>query len=165
MQRTGAMKKTNAPDSRGRRWARAILGVVYLIAGIAHLASPGGFIKITPEWVPMPDLVVALTGICEIAGALALLFAPAFRKAAGIALAAYAVCVYPANLNHAFNDIAIGGASLGWWYHGPRLAFQPLFVWWALWASGMIDWPFGPPRLKGANADEAERRPGDPDPS
>ena len=126
-----------------RMGLRAVLGLVYFLAGVAHLRSPGGFLQITPDWVPYPETVVLLTGISEIAGSLALLFVPQLRAAAGIGLAAYAVCVFPANINHAINDIAIGGAHLSWWYHGPRLAFQPVFVWWALWAGGVIEWPFG----------------------
>jgi uncharacterized membrane protein len=126
-----------------RTIARWILGLVYLIAGIAHLALPGGFLKITPEWVPYPEQVIALTGVCEIAGAMALLFVPGLRYTAGFAFAIYAVCVYPANIKHAVDGVAIGGKALGWWYHGPRLAFQPFFVWWALWAGQVIDWPFG----------------------
>jgi uncharacterized membrane protein len=133
-----------ATQGKGRMFARWLLGIAYLLAGIVHLVSPAGFLKITPNWVPLPELVVALTGLCEIAGAIALLFVPRLRQAAGIALAAYAVCVYPANINHALNNIAIGGSTLGWWYHGPRLALQPFFVWWALWAGGAIDWPFSP---------------------
>lgn len=122
---------------------RIVLGVIYLIAGIAHIRSPGGFLQITPHWVPWPREVIFFTGLCEIAGAIALLAIPRLRYAAGIGLAAYAVCVFPANINHAINDIAIGGRHLSWWYHGPRLAFQPVFVWWALWAGGVTDWPFG----------------------
>lgn len=121
---------------------RILLGLVYFIAGVAHIRSPGGFLQITPEWVPYPDAVIFLTGLSEIAGSLALVFIPRLRAAAGIGLAAYAVCVFPANINHAINDIAIGGKHLSWWYHGPRLAFQPVFVWWALWAGSVIEWPF-----------------------
>ncbi len=121
---------------------RVLLGLIYLLAGIAHVRSPQGFLQITPEWVPYPETVVFLTGLAEIAGAIALVFIPRLRAAAGIGLAAYAVCVFPANINHALNDIAIGGTHLSWWYHGPRLAFQPVFVWWALWTGGVIVWPF-----------------------
>lgn len=109
--------------------------------GIAHLRSPGGFIAITPGWVPFPATVIFLTGLAELAGAAGLMV-PALRKAAGIGLALYALCVWPANINHAFNDIAIGGVHLGWAYHGPRLALQPVIIWWALWAAHVIDWPF-----------------------
>jgi uncharacterized membrane protein len=129
-------------NERSRTVARWLLAIVYLIAGVAHLASPGGFLKITPGWVPFPEKVIATTGACEIAGALALLWVPRLRYSAGIAFAIYAVCVYPANIKHAVDGVVIGGNALGWWYHGPRLAFQPFFIWWALWAGQVIDWPF-----------------------
>lgn len=120
---------------------RIILAIFYFAAGIAHLRSPAGFITITPDWVPFPEFVVLMTGIAEIVGAVGL-FIPRFRKAAGVGLALYAVCVWPANFNHALNDIMIGGVDLGWSYHGPRLAFQPVLIWLALWVGEVIDWPF-----------------------
>ncbi|WP_313808251.1 DoxX family protein [Sphingobium sp.] len=130
-----------ARESRGRRIARGILAVAYSLAGMAHLARPGGFVAITPDWVPTPELVVGLTGVAEIAGAVGLMIAP-LRRAAGVGLALYAFCVWPANFHHALNDIPLNGVHFGWWYHGPRLALQPVIIWWALWASGMTDWPF-----------------------
>jgi uncharacterized membrane protein len=126
---------------RGRTIARLVLAAAYAFAGVAHLTRPGGFLAITPHWVPMPELVVALTGVAELAGAIGLMV-PRLRTAAGIGLALYALCVWPANINHALNDIPLGGAHLSWWYHGPRLALQPVIIWWALWASGVTDWPF-----------------------
>lgn len=128
-------------ESRTRRVARWVLALAYLAAGVAHLRSPGGFIAITPGWVPFPATVIFLTGLAEIAGAAGLMV-PRLRRAAGMGLALYALCVWPANINHAFNDIVIGGIHLGWAYHGPRLALQPVIIWWALWAAHVIDWPF-----------------------
>ena len=128
-------------DSRARQTARALLALAYLVAGVAHLRSPGGFIAITPDWVPFPATVIWLTGIAEIAGAVGLMLPP-LRRAAGIGLALYALCVWPANFHHALGDIPLGGVHLSWWYHGPRLALQPVIIWWAIWAGGVIDWPF-----------------------
>ena len=125
---------------------RYSLAAIYVIACVAHIRSPAGFVQITPDWVPAPQFVVLATGLCEIAGAVALAFVPRLRRAAGIGLAAYAVCVFPANINHAINDIAVGGVQMSWWYHGPRLLFQPVAVWWALWVGGVTDWPFGAKR-------------------
>ena len=122
---------------------RFLLAALYFVAGVIHLRAPTGFVQITPLWVPMPYAIVFITGVCEIAGALALAFVPGLRRAAGIALAAYALCVFPANINHAINDIRVGGFDLSWWYHGPRLLLQPLIIWWALWAGDVTDWPFG----------------------
>lgn len=133
-----------APQSLPRAALRWLLAAAYLIAGIAHLRSPAGFLQITPGWVPYPATVIALTGLAELAGAVALAAIPQLRKAAGIGLALYAVCVFPANINHALNHIAIGGTELSWWYHAPRLAMQPVLVWLALWTSGSTDWPFSP---------------------
>ncbi|MFC3440378.1 DoxX family protein [Sphingobium rhizovicinum] len=126
--------------TRGRTIARGVLAALYAVAGVAHLARPGGFVAITPGWVPEPQLVVALTGIAELAGAAGLMI-PRLRRAAGWGLALYALCVWPANINHALNDIPLGGVHLSWWYHGPRLALQPVIIWWALWASGITHWP------------------------
>ena len=126
-----------------RTGLRYVLALAYFIAGIAHLWSPAGFVQITPMWVPAHILVVFVTGLCEIFGALALALVPKLRVAAGLCLTAYAAAVFPANINHALNDIAIGGVDLSWWYHGPRLLFQPVIIWCTLWTSGVIDWPFG----------------------
>lgn len=124
----------------GRFWLRAALAGLYAGIGAVHLARPDLLMPIMPDWVPEPRLVILATGVCEIAGAAALL-GHRFRRAAAIGLALYAVCVYPANLKHAIDGIAMPGIPDSWWYHGPRLAFQPVLVWAALWAGGLVDWP------------------------
>lgn len=121
---------------------RVILAAFYLGAGILHLKSPQGFISIVPSFVPRPAEVVWFTGLSEIAGAIGLMI-PRLQKAAGIGLALYAICVFPANINHALNQIDVGGLPNSWWYHGPRFVLQPILVWWALYCSGVVDWPFG----------------------
>ena len=122
--------------------ARLLLALAYFAVGIVHLKSPEGFLPIMPDWVPAPHAVVIGTGLAEMAGAIGLLI-PRLRRAAAWGLAAYAVCVFPANIKHAMEGVVVSGVALGWGYHGPRLAAQPFIVWWALWAGGIIDWPFG----------------------
>ena len=127
------------------RWRSAacfVLSALYFVAGVAHLRTPAGFVAIVPGWVPYPHEVVLITGLAELAGAAGLLIPP-LRKGAGLGLALYALCVWPANIHQALNDIPIGTLHLSWWYHGPRLVLQPFIVWWALWAGRVIDWPFG----------------------
>ena len=119
---------------------RLALAAFYLGAGILHLKSPQGFIKIVPNFVPWPAEVVWLTGVAEIAGAIGLMV-PRLQKAAGLGLALYAVCVFPANINHAINQIDVGGLPNSWWYHAPRFVLQPILVWWALFCSRVVDWP------------------------
>lgn len=129
------------PESRARIALRWLLAIAYAYAGYRHLATPAPFLAITPPWVPFPAEVVAFTGVAELLGAAGLLV-PQTRKAAGWGLALYALCVWPANFHHALANVAIGGETLSWWYHGPRLALQPAIIWWALWAGGATDWPF-----------------------
>lgn len=73
------------------RW---ILAAFFVAAGIAHLAVPDVLLSITPDWVPFAPQVIFVTGLCEFAGAAALLTRP-LRYPAGVALALYAVCVWP----------------------------------------------------------------------
>jgi uncharacterized membrane protein len=126
---------------KGRAAMRWILAAFYAAAGIAHLLVPDKLLAITPSWVPFPSQVIFITGICEIIGAVALVTRP-LRWWAGIAFAAYAVCVWPANFKHAIDGIDLPYIASSWFYHGPRLAFQPVLVWWALFCSGVIDWPW-----------------------
>ncbi len=93
--------------------------------------APDAMLSITPSWVPFAPHVIAVTGLCEIAGSVALVTGY-YRYAAGIALAIYALCVWPANFKHAIDGIAIPHIANSWLYHGPRLAFQPVIIWWAL---------------------------------
>ena len=127
-------------ESRGRRIARWLLIAFYALAGTGHLLATDAMVRIVPAWVPEARLVVLATGLCELAGVVALMTSR-WRRAAGWALAVYALCVWPANVQHAIIDLG-RGTGLPLAYHGPRLALQPLIIWWALWASGAIDWPF-----------------------
>ena len=126
---------------RSRRIMRWIMAIFYLAAGIVHLRAPEAFMPIMPAWVPSPHFVILATGLCEIAGATGLLLS-SFRWWAGVMLALYAVCVFPANIKHAFDHVTVAGMQLNWWYHGPRLALQPVLVWWALFSACVIDWPW-----------------------
>ena len=127
-----------------RRIARWLLIAVYLFIGSVHLGKTDAMLPIMPAWTPWPRQVILATGVCELLGALAMaLPVPRLRWWAGVMLALYAVCVFPANVHHALDHVAVKGLPSSWWYHGPRLLFQPVFVWWALWAGEVVDWPFG----------------------
>lgn len=123
---------------------RFVLALFYAIAGYFHLAAPDGFLTITPVWVTMPDMVVFWTGIAELFGAAALAqpFSPRLRQAGGIGLSLYALCVFPANINHMimYLDGQIDAPSMV--YHAPRMVAQPVLIWLALWTGGVTDWPF-----------------------
>nr|AWM03011.1 hypothetical protein CIT40_25250 [Bradyrhizobium amphicarpaeae] len=128
------------PDRR-RAVMRFALAALYVAAGFAHLVVPDKFLAITPSWVPFPGEVIFATGVCEIAGSIALLTTP-LRRWAGVALALYALCVWPANIKHALEGIDLPPIPDSWLYHGPRLMLQPVLIWWALYCAGVIDWPW-----------------------
>jgi len=119
------------------RW---IMAGFFVLAGLGHFIVLDRVVRIVPDVVPYPRAVVIVTGMLEIAGAVALLM-PRWRRLAGIMLALYSVCVFPANIKHAVDGIALLPFAESWWYHAPRLALQPVIVWWALFCSEVIDWP------------------------
>ncbi len=120
---------------------RIALAALYMVAGAAHLIIPEPFLTITPSWVPWPQQVVLGTGLAEIAGALALVQTKSFRlrQAAGLGLALYALCVWPANINHMMMDLAREDSGLGLAYHVPRMIAQPILIGLALWVGEL--WP------------------------
>ena len=126
---------------------RFLLALIYAPFGVLHLTITERMLPIMPPGIPYPRAVIIVTGLWEIVFGLALL-APSTRRLAGIMLAFYAIAVYPANLHHAFNNVDVPGLPSSWWYHTPRLLFQPVFVWWALFAGGVVDWPFRRPDVK-----------------
>src|ERR1700685_1596246 len=127
----------SAPARAVMRW---ILAAFYAAAGIAHLWVPDKLLAITPLWVPFAREVIFITGLCELAGAIGLV-TKSLRRSAGIALAAYAVCVWPANFKHAIDGVDLPFIANSWLYHGPRLAFQPGLGWWAVFSAEVMDWP------------------------
>ncbi|MEP7031557.1 MAG: DoxX family protein [Pseudolabrys sp.] len=120
------------------RW---LLAAFFVTAGYGHLAFPDSLLAITPDWVPLPRQVIFATGLFEFVASAALLI-PRTRKYAAIALAVYSLCVWPANIKHAFEGIDMPSLPSSWWYHGPRLALQPVIIWWALYCGEVIDWPW-----------------------
>jgi uncharacterized membrane protein len=82
---------------------RVLIALVFIGMGINHFvpASVRTMAAMIPprlrrEGVLSPRSLVYLTGVCEIAGGLGLLF-PAVRLAVGIALVVFLACVFPAN--------------------------------------------------------------------
>jgi uncharacterized membrane protein len=127
------------PSSTARAAMRWVLAALYVAAGVGHLWAPDKLLAITPSWVPFAPQVIFVTGLFEFAASAALLTRP-LRWWAGVTMALYAVCVWPANFKHALDGIDL--LTTSWLYHGPRLALQPVIIWWALFCSEAIDWPW-----------------------
>jgi len=118
-----------------KAFVRLLLAAFYAFAGYMHLVRPEPFISIMPSAIPFPDAIIFWTGIAEILGALAIIqpFHLRLRQVGGIGLALYALCVWPANINHFILDMAREDGGLGLAYHVPRMFAQPVIIWLALW--------------------------------
>jgi uncharacterized membrane protein len=121
------MTDATAPHRNYWRIAGVALAFIWFFAGgIGHFIITNTFTAVVPPYIPFPREMVYFTGVCEIAGALALLYKP-LRSIAGIMLALLAICVTPVHIQmliEADKYAALGPAIL--W---GRLIIQPIFIW------------------------------------
>jgi uncharacterized membrane protein len=120
-----------------REAARFGLATAMIVAGVAHWLLPAPFLQHLPPWVPAAEVLIVLSGGVEVALGLGLLLRPRRRRWSGLALAAYLIAVFPANVYVALADVDVEGQP-GGPYPWLRLPLQALFVAWALWSTG---WP------------------------
>lgn len=100
------------------------LAAMFLVTGIAHFAGKRAeLIAIVPPRLPRPALLVTLTGVAELAGAVGLLLPPTARAAA-ICLAVLLLAMFPANLHAARTGKLLSPLSRLW----PRTALQAVFL-------------------------------------
>jgi uncharacterized membrane protein len=83
-------------------WPAAIavgLAAMFLVTGIAHFVNPlrRDLIAIVPPRLPSPGLLVTVTGVLELLGAVGLLYPPT-RVAAAISLGVMMLAMFPANV-------------------------------------------------------------------
>jgi len=116
---------------------RILLGVFLIFAGVNHLTfARVEFLAQVPQWLPLDgDLVVALSGIAEIALGVGLVFLARQRVLVGLATAVFFVLIFPGNISQYVNRIDAFGLNTDQ-ARFIRLFFQPLLVIWALWATG-----------------------------
>jgi uncharacterized membrane protein len=83
-------------------WPNALavgLAAMFVMTGIAHFVNPlrRDMIAIVPPRLPAPGLLVTVTGVLELLGAVGLLYPPT-RVAAGACLFVLMVVMFPANV-------------------------------------------------------------------
>ena len=103
--------------------------VLYIGAGINHFWHDRFYLHIMPDHYAHPRLLVALSGVAEIAGGLGLLL-PATRGYAAVGLALMLVGYFDVHifmLSHAERFPEVPG-----WVLWGRLAFQFVLIAWAL---------------------------------
>jgi uncharacterized membrane protein len=83
-------------------WPAAIavgLAAMFVLTGVAHFAPPmrADLVAIVPSRLPAPGLLVTITGVLELLGAVGLLL-PVTRVAAALCLLALMLAMFPANV-------------------------------------------------------------------
>ncbi|WP_250031113.1 DoxX family protein [Paractinoplanes maris] len=129
-----------------RSSAAHALAVMLVFTGTAHfvpdsvtvMPSHDDLTAMVPPFVPVPDLTVYATGVLELLGAAGLVLA-ATRRLAGRCLALLFVCLVPANIYAAANDIPLNGdPATPLWFRIPE---QLVYIAVALYAAHRTDEP------------------------
>ncbi|MEU5878921.1 DoxX family membrane protein [Spirillospora sp. NPDC047279] len=102
---------------------RVGLAVMFLLTAFAHFYPRlrAELIAMVPPTLPRPGLLVTLTGILELAGAIGVLI-PATARLAAACLIALLIAMFPANVSAARRNVAQGDRI------GPRTALQLVFI-------------------------------------
>ena len=119
---------------RRRAQVRFLVALGFLATASLHFVATKAETRLVPAVFPWRRQLVLLTGVGEIAGALGLLH-PQTRRGAVYWLVALLIAIFPANVNHAINNIQLGGVLNRRAYQWGRLPFQALFIWATLWCA------------------------------
>ncbi|MGZ4047781.1 MAG: DoxX family protein [Bacteroidia bacterium] len=102
--------------------------LAYFAAGVYHFVNPKLYLKIMPPYLPFPNLLIYISGICEIVFAL-LLIPESTRPIAAWLIIALLIAVFPANIQMAINFWQKNSSSL--WIAILRLPLQIVLIWFA----------------------------------
>ena len=90
---------------------RGGLAAMFLLTASAHWGKRRpDLIRMVPAAFPRPDLIVTITGLCELLGAAGLLL-PATAGAAAACLMALLLAMFPANVRAARHNLTLGGKA------------------------------------------------------
>lgn len=106
---------------------RSGLALMFVVTASAHFTRKRrpDLIAMVPSRLPRPDLLVTVTGILELLGAVGLLI-PATAPWAAIGLAGLLVAMFPANVSAARRGLTLAGRPVT--PLGPRTILQVVFL-------------------------------------
>ena len=88
-----------------------------------------------PPWLPAPEAIILVSGVIELALAIALVTVRRRRALLGWVVAGFFVAVFPGNVSQFITGADAFGLETDT-ARVVRLLIQPLFVAWALWSTG-----------------------------
>lgn len=109
------------------------LAVMFFFSSMAHFnRMKNDLVKMIPAFFPKPLMIVYVTGVLEVMGALGLLL-PRFRQAAAFCLIALLVGMFVANVNAARRGILLRGKPVTpLWLRTPMQLFFIVLLWWSV---------------------------------
>jgi len=119
-----------------RTFSIVLLSLLFIAAGINHFVSPDVYMKIMPDYLPWPLVLVYVSGFFEVLGGFGLAV-PRLRRAAGWGLIALLVAVFPANVHMVSN--AADFPTIPFWTLVARLPLQGVLIAWLWWAAAQTD--------------------------
>jgi uncharacterized membrane protein len=128
----GARARPTAKLSGGASRSQRLLAVFFTFGGTMHFVRRRDYEAVIPPYIPRHRRAVAVSGVAEILGGLAVV-QPSTRPLARWCLLALLVAVFPANVYMATNPGDIKGLDLRRiprWALWARLPLQPLIMWW-----------------------------------
>ncbi|MBL0308634.1 MAG: DoxX family protein [Bacteroidetes bacterium] len=105
-----------------------IMAALYVAAGVNHFWHPKFYLKIMPPWLPWHHQLVIISGVCEIALGLLLLFSST-RSVAAWGIILLLIAVFPANIQMMLDYWNKSNPKL--WVTILRLPLQLILIWWA----------------------------------
>lgn len=111
---------------------RFVLAAFVIFAGVGHFLKPEPFVRIVPDYLPNPLLLVYISGFFEILGGVGLLI-PRVSRWAAWGLIALFIAVFPANVYMAMNNLPLGDKVVPSAMLWARLPAQLVLIFWAWW--------------------------------
>jgi uncharacterized membrane protein len=114
---------------------RLVLAVILLFAGVGHFSNTAEFTAQVPPWMPAAEAVIYISGVVEIALAIALIALPRQRALVGWLTAGFFIIIFPGNISQFVTQTDAFGLDSDA-SRFIRLLFQPVLVVLALWSTG-----------------------------
>jgi uncharacterized membrane protein len=105
------------------------IAALFFFAGAMHFVIPRSYASIMPPWLPGAMMLVYVSGVMEMAGAVGVLIEPV-RRFAGLGLIALLIAVFPANVQMLQNAMMNGASRIYVTLLLLRLPLQPLMIVW-----------------------------------
>ncbi len=111
---------------------RYALAIMFVFTGSAHFNKMRhDLVRMIPPLFPQPMLIVSITGVCELLGAVGLL-SPRLRTLAGVCLILLLIGMFTANINAALKGVTLRGKPVTpLWLRTPMQVLFVGLIWWA----------------------------------